>query len=194
MRVCRFLLLAGFATGVLVRADIVNLVNGDRFTGSVELVNAKEVQLKGDSIGTISVPRTNVASIYFGTNQPSGKLAGATKDPSASGPFDAKAIEKVQDDFLATAGPEANAMFKDLVQSLASGKLNIEDIRNQARDSLKELKELQADVGEDADNPLLQSYVGILEQFINKGSTNRAKIEPPKKPTAAAPEKKAGDE
>jgi hypothetical protein len=76
---------------------------------------------------------------------------------------------------------------------LASGKLNIEDIRNQARDSLKELKELQADVGEDADNPLLQSYVGILEQFINKGSTNRAKIEPPKKP-AAVSEKKAGDE
>ena len=101
-------------------------------------------------------------------------------------------MDKVQEDFLATAGPEANAMFKDLIQGLASGKLNVDDLRNQARESLKELKELQADGGEDADNPLIQSYVSILQNFINKGSTNGAKANQSKK--QAAPVAKPNDE
>jgi len=193
MRAFNFLLAAIFF-GLSVDADVVNLINGDRFTGSVELVDAAEIHLKTESLGAVTVPRAKVASIYFGTNQPPAKtLAGAEKDSIAAGLFNPSVAEKVQDDFLATAGPEANAMFKDLVQGLATGKLNVEDIRNKARESLKELKELQADAGEDAENPLLSSYVGILEQFINKGSTNRAKLDLPKKPPFA-PAQKSDDE
>jgi hypothetical protein len=180
--------------GIASRADTINLTNGDRFTGSIELVDATEVHLKSDSVGTIKIPRAKVISIFFGTNQPPIKtLAGPEKDSATTGGlFDPKSVDKVQEDFLATAGPEANAMFKDLIQGLASGKLNVEDIRDQARESLKGLKELQADGGEEADNPLIQGYVGILENFINKGSTNRAKTGPANRSGAPAP--KSGDE
>lgn len=177
--------------GFSSRADVVNLMNGDRFTGSVELVNSAEVQLRSDSLGVVKLPRAKVLSIYFGTNQPPARIVGADKDAAAAGLFDPKAIEKVQDDFLATAAPEANAMFKDLIQGLASGKLNVDDIRKQAADSLKQLKELQTDGG-DEDSAILSTYVGILERFINQGSTNKAKAAPPAKP--ATPDQKPADD
>src|SRR3569832_1809967 len=103
-----------FATATVIlgfasRADTINLLNGDRFPASIERVDATEVYLKSDSVGTIKIPRAKVISIYFGTNQPPAKLlTGAEKDSAAaSGLFDSKAVDKVQDDFLATAGPEA---------------------------------------------------------------------------------------
>lgn len=166
------------------RADVLNLANGDRFVGSVELVNTAEVHLKSETLGLIKIPRAKVASIYFGTNQ-----SPTIAKQSTAIAIDPKAVVKVQEDFLSTAGPEANAMFKEMIQGLASGKLNAEDIRNQARQSLAELKELQADLGDEADNALISSYVGILERFIAQG-TNRAKA-PPAKPIVP---KKAEDE
>jgi hypothetical protein len=157
------------------RADVLNLANGDRFVGSIELVNAAEVHLKSETLGLVKIPRAKVASIYFGTNQPP-TVTSSVKKQSA---IDPESVEKVQQDFLANAGPEANDMFKELVQGLASGKLNAEDIRNQARQSLAELKDLQDDLGDEADNALIKSYVGILERFIAQG-TNRAETPAPK--------------
>jgi hypothetical protein len=161
------------------RADVLNLANGDRFVGSIELVNPTEIHLKSETLGLIKIPRAKVASIYFGTNQPPTTSTIAKKQTA----LDPDAVEKVQQDLLANAGPEANDMFKELVQDLASGKLNAEDIRNQARQSLAELKDLQGDLGDEADNALIKSYVGILERFISQG-TNRAKPSAPSAPRA----------
>jgi hypothetical protein len=167
------------------RGDVLNLANGDRFVGSIEFVNGAEVHLKSETLGLVKIPRAKVASIYFGTNQPPSDASNAKKQTA----LDPDAVEKVQQDLLANAGPEANDMFKELVQGLASGKLNAEDIRNQARQSLAELKDLQGDLGDEADNALIKSYVGILERFIAQG-TNAAKT-PPRK---SVPPAKADDE
>lgn len=173
-----------------LRADILNLANGDRYVGHVELVNQTEVHLKSDVVGLLKVPREKVVSIYFGTNQP---VAGvAVKPEPAKNEFDPKAIEQVQRDFLSTATPEANDMFQQMVQGLASGKLSVDDLRAQARDSLKQLRELQAEIGEEDDNPLLQSYVGVLERFINAG-TNRTRTKAVA-PKIAIPPPKPDDE
>ena len=179
------------ALEISTRADIVNVVNGDRFVGSVELVNTAEVHLKSDTLGLVKIPRLKVQSIYFGTNQPpAAGIASAKKAEKETNTalFDAKDVEKVQGDFLATAGPEANAMFKDLIQGLAQGKLNQDDIRKQAEQSLKELKELQAELGEEADNPIVANYAAILERYIKQGSTNAAKATAPKPAPAQKPE------
>jgi hypothetical protein len=192
MRALTFSLFAAVALAVEVssRADIVNVSNGDRFVGSVELVNAAEVHLKSDTLGLVKIPRHKVQSIYFGTNQPPAATIAASTAPKnelgAAG-FDPKAVEKVQGDFLATAGPEANAMFKDLIQGLSQGKLNQEDIRKQAEQSLKELKELQAELGEEADNPIVSNYAAILERFVKQGATNGAKATLPKTAPAEKP-------
>jgi len=161
-----------------VPADIVHLANGDRFIGNVQLVNEKEIHLKSEVAGVIKVPREKVTSIHFGTNQPAATLDLSFKpQPSstAKNELDPKAIEQVQREFLATAGPEANAMFKELVEGLGSGKLNVNDIREQARQSLQELKDLQSDLGDDEEFAILSTYANILERFINQGSTNKSK-------------------
>jgi len=193
MRALTFWLFAtvSLALEISTRADIVNVVNGDRFVGFVELVNTAEVHLKSDTLGLVKIPRLKVQSIYFGTNQPpAAGIASAQKAEKeiAAGLFDAKDVEKVQGDFLATAGPEANAMFKDLIQGLAQGKLNQDDIRKQAEQSLKELKELQAELGEEADNPIVANYAAILERYIKQGSTNGAKATVPKPAPVPKPE------
>jgi hypothetical protein len=176
--------------GVWTRADILNLSNGDRYVGDIELVNTREVHLKSEVVGILKVPREKVASIFFGTNQPSIKVTATAPAPSA---FDEKSIEQVQKEFLSTANPEANQMFTDLVQGLASGKISVNDIRKQASDTLKELRELQAEGGEDDDNAILSSYVSILEKFIKEGSTNRTRAIPPK-PAPAPRRPKPADE
>ncbi len=173
--------LSGFLIIHSASGDILNLANGDRYRGSIELVNEKEVHLKSEVVGLLKVPRAKVASIYFGTNQPPVHVG--IEKSAAKESLDAKSIEQVQKDFLATATPEANEMFTELVQGLASGKLSVADIRKQASDSLKELRELQAELGEEADNPLLDGYVGILEKFIREGGTNQ----PPAKVKKSAP-------
>jgi hypothetical protein len=196
MRASNFWLLALLAAAFNFSplADIVNLANGDRFIGSIELVNAAEVQLKSETLGLAKIARAKVQSIYFGTNQPPARVASAEKPgkDTAASLFDQKHIDKVQEEFLATAGAEANAMFKNMIQGLASGKITVDDLRKQACDSLKELKELQADLGDNDDTAILSTYAGILERFINQGSTNRAKATVPKpEPNATKPD---GDE
>lgn len=174
------LLIFGMAlvAAIHARGDILNLSNGDRYIGHIELVSQSEVHLKSDVVGLLKVPREKVASIFFGTNQPTASVA-KTEAALPNNEIDPKAVEKVQSEFLSTASPEATAMFQEMVQGLASGKLSVDDLRSQARDSLKQLRELQAEIGEEDDNPLLSSYVGILERFINQG-TNRAKVKAPK--------------
>jgi len=191
---CWFFAAVALNLGISTRSDIVNVVNGDRFVGFVELVNSAEVHLKSDTLGVIKIPRLKVQSIYFGTNQPpAAGIASAQQSEKEIGAavFDTKDVEKVQGDFLATAGPEANAMFKELIQGLAQGKLNQGDIRKQAEQSLKELKELQAELGEEADNPIVANYAAILERYIKQGSTNGAKATVPK--PAPAPKPKADE-
>ena len=180
-----FLALYLAVSGVLGRADILNLSNGDRYVGDIELVNAREVHLKSEVVGLLKVPREKVASIFFGTNRPSFQVSTSSAEP-ASG-LDQKSVEQVQKEFLSTASPEANQMFTDLVQGLASGKISVNDIRKQASDTLKELRELQAEIGEDEDNALLSSYVGILDKFVKEGSANRARAVAPKAAPAPAP-------
>lgn len=179
---------AGF-TLLTAQADLLNLANGDRYVGTIELVNAKEVHLQSDVVGLLKIPRAKVTSIYFGTNAPTAAVAVpsvAVKKEEAKTEFDPKVIEQVQQQFLGTATPEANDMFNSMVKDLGSGKLSIEDLRKQASDALKELRDLQSDSGEDAadENALLTSYVGILERFVKQGqsSTNRAKLAAPKAP------------
>jgi len=192
MRATILILLSLFAA---TRADTLNLANGDRYLGAIQLVNESEIHLKSETLGLIKIPRAKVASIFFGTNQPARLISTVNPEatPKTATPqFDEEALEKVQQDFLATATPEANAMFTDLVKGLSSGKLSIEDIRKQARDALKELRELQAEVGDgsddDGDNPLLAGYIGILEKFINSGPASTKSPKPKSPPRPVTPD------
>lgn len=189
----------------LLRADVVECLNGDRYNGKLLSVDEKSVKLESEVTGVMTLPRAKVSSIHFGAVErrtetltkvpsaadiirkldPDAKPNSTTKDPTKA-ELDPKAVEQVQNEFLAGASPEAQAMFKNMVQGLMSGSLNMQDLRGQAKSALDQLKDLEKDLDEDETSALLGSYVGILQNFLKE--TAKA-IPEPAKPKENAPKK-----
>src|SRR5271170_3219735 len=58
-----------------LRADLLEMQNGDRYSGKVLSMSADTVVLESDVLGIINVPRKKVASLAFGTNAAAPKAA-----------------------------------------------------------------------------------------------------------------------
>jgi hypothetical protein len=155
-----------------IQADIVECDNGDRYHGKVLSMDEKQVTLQNEIAGTLKIPRQRIISLSFRekavvpANIPRvGGTNSAAVRPGAV-QFDAAAVQKIQNEMLAGANPEANQMFNEMVQGLASGKLNVADIQRQAQSTLKELRSMQGEFGNDETAELLNSYGAILESFL----------------------------
>lgn len=172
----------------MVSAELIIFENGDQLRGTIVTLDAKELKLQNPNVGLVTISREKVASIVLkespGTSlgttlssQSGLKPPTTTNDPVAQlrQGIDPKMLEQVQNQFLGAAGPEANAMFNEMLSGLVSGQLNLNDLRNQARTTLDELKKMENELDEE-DTAMLSMYSGILERFIAQGtnSTNRA--------------------
>jgi len=192
---------------VWLRADQVRMQNGDHYLGKVVSLGTNTLVLKSDVLGTVQLPREKVAQITLGpgaaTNtQPVASApnnqAAAPSVPLTNGAVDLSAslrqlgantnfIQQVQAQFLGAAGPEANAKFNEMVGGLMSGKLNVNDIRAEAKSAAAQLKELKRDLGDDA-GWALDGYLAILENFLqqtappNSSATNASRPLPEAKP------------
>ena len=179
----RGMLLVGlFASAHLALADLVECTNGDRYTGKVLLVNETDVRLQNDIHGVLTIPRSKVTFIQFhatATPPSAAQLSLPKTAPEEQAlKFDPAAIQQVQRELLGTANPEANQLFQEMVQGLASGSLNVGDIRSKARSTLDELRELQKELGDDDTAGLLNSYASILENFLKHSGTNAPGVKP----------------
>ena len=65
------------------------------------------------------------------------------------------------------SSPEAAQKFNELLGGLTSGSLSITDIRAQAQNSIKEIKEAKKELGKDADG-MLDGYLDILQKFVQE--------------------------
>lgn len=74
-------------------------------------------------------------------------------------------VAQVQKQFLADAGPEANAKFNELLGGLMSGKVSLYDLRSQAQAASQQMRAMRKDLGEDA-GPALDGYLEILDKFL----------------------------
>jgi hypothetical protein len=176
MRAC---LICAVLGAIVIRADLVECSNGDRYNGKVLLVDEQNVKLTNEITGLLTIPRVKVAAITFGVSKAAPITASALKTNSFSPDqplkIDPKAVEQVQNQLLGDATPEATQMFQDMVRGLLSGKLDAGDVRNKAQSTLDQLKDLQKDLGDDDATLLLNSYASILQNFINQtpASTNK---------------------
>jgi len=176
-----------------LRADQLELQNGDRFSGKVLSVSADAVVLDSDVLGKITVPRQKVARLAFGTNAVAPVVAGpaATNLPTTTAladllktnadtvatlpqpAMDTNVIRKIREQMLA-GSPEAAGKYDEMVAGLLSGKMNVDDLRRQAQSSADELRELKRTLGPDAGDSL-DGYLTVLDQFLKEstaGSTN----------------------
>lgn len=184
MRGFNLLLLAGSV--LLARPDVIECDNGDRYNGKVLSMDEQQVKLQNEITGTLTIPRSRIVSISFRPAPKAGQLSGSSTNGAALRPpgqrgaldFDGAAVEQVQRELLSTANPEANRMFQEMVRGLQAGQLNIGDIRAQAQQSLKQLRELQEGLGDDEAAGLLESYASILENFVRQAPTNPPPVRP----------------
>ncbi len=168
------------------RADVVECVNGDRYNGKVLSMDETAVKLQSEIAGTLTIPRVRIVGISF-REGPARPIAKAGTNGPALNPnkirFDSASIDRVQNEFLATASPEANQLFQEMVRGVQSGQVNLGDIRSQAATTLKELREARKDLGDDDMAELLDAYGEMLERFINETRPSvRAPVNRPVQP------------
>ena len=196
------LLLAGAGQ---LPADQIELQNGDRYVGYVISLSPNAVLLKSEGLGTLRLPRSQVAVITLGPVGATNALVllkGTNDGVRKLGPSPTNAVlgnasalkgmklntnlvQQVQQEFLSDAGPEANAMFNDLLGGLLSGKHNIGDIRAQAKTAADQLRALQHRSGGDGDS-IVDVYLPILDKFLK----DTACLGPATKAPASAPKAK----
>jgi len=187
---------------VRLRADQVQMQNGDRYVGKVLSVTADTLVIQSEMLGKVSLPRAKVVSITLGAapvlaaapaptnrpaNVPQAALANTNDDLSAalrSLGANTNFIQQVQGQILGDAGPDANKKYNELVGGLMSGKLNLNDIRNEAKSSADQLRQLKHDLGPEAGDSL-DAYLDILDNFLKETGPNTPAV---KAGTSAVPQ------
>lgn len=194
-----------FVAAPWLRADEVDMQNGDRYSGKVLSVSADTVVLESEVLGKISVPRKQVASLTLGTTtaaphtatnaarvavftnlpaaMPTAALASTNADLSAA--FrqlgaNTNFIGQIRQQLLA-GNPEASSNYDELVSGLMSGKLNMDDLRRQARSSADQLRELKRELGPEAGDSL-DAYLSVLDNFLKEAGDAPAIGNPAPKP------------
>jgi len=188
-----------------LRADQVDMQNGDRYFGKVLSVSADTVVLESEVLGKINVPRKKVASLAFGPNAAAPKaatnvapasmptnlptaaslaaLAGTNTDLSAAlrnlG-ANTNFIRQIREQMLA-GSPEAASKYDELVNGLMSGKLNLNDLRREAKSSADQLRALKHDLGPEAGDSL-DAYLEVLDNFLKETAAEPASATPAPQP------------
>jgi len=163
-----------------VRADQIEMQNGDRYVARIVSMTNDMVVVQSDVLGTVSLPRGKVAAIRMGTNATAvaiSTLVGKTARPAGSGNLaaaanpaqvttQASALQQVQDQYLKDADPAAKAKFNELLTGVQTGKITESDLRGQAQSMAAQLKGYKRDLGPEA-GELLDGYLTVLESFLN---------------------------
>jgi hypothetical protein len=176
------------AVAMTARADVLEMNNGDRYSGKVLAVSAETVVLDSEILGKINVPRSRVASLAFGTNAVARTISAAPiilSNAPASTPLAPLArtnvdlsaalrqlgantnfVGQIRNQMLA-GSPEAGAKYDELVSGLLDGTVSLDDLRKQAQASAEQLRELKRELGPAADESL-DAYLKVLDGFIQE--------------------------
>lgn len=178
------------ATPFWMRADQVEMQNGERFAGKVLSVSASIVVFKSETLGVITVPRAKVALLAFGTNTLPAAAAGtmakvpapvippttpvitpATTNANLSALLNQPGlntgfIKQIRDQMLG-GSPEATSKYDAMVADLLNGKLDLNGLRREAQSSVDQIRELKRELGPDAGDSL-DGYLTVLNSFLNE--------------------------
>jgi len=173
-------------TSASARADQLQMQNGDRYTGKIVSLTSNSIVLESAEIGTVTLPRSRVSAITFGTASATNAasitshapVANAASPSAPAANTDIAAafrnlggntnfIGQVRQQMLTGADPAANQKYDELVSGLMSGQMSLSDLRNQARTSIDQINQLKRELGPQADESL-DSYLTILQNFVNE--------------------------
>jgi hypothetical protein len=178
----RCLALAGILlvpSAQFLRADQIEMKNGDRYVGTVLSMTADSVVLQSQMLGKVVVPRSKVSLISLGMAPlPVAPTAAAVAPVSSASAKESgvdvatalrqlgantNAIEQIRLQFLQGAGQQANDKFNQLLDGLSSGKMDINGLRAEAKSAADQLRALKKGMGSD---DTLDAYLNILDSFL----------------------------
>ena len=188
-----------FLAAPRARADVVEMQNGDHYSGKILSVSADSVVLESEVLGKIVVPRKKVASLTLGTAAAAAKAATnaapfaiSTNLPAAlpvavlantntdlSAAFrnlgaNTNFINQIRQQLLGD-NPAASSNYDELVSGLMSGKLNMDDLRRQAKSSADQLRQLKQELGPDAGDAI-DAYLSVLDNFLKETADGPARL------------------
>jgi hypothetical protein len=185
---CRLALAGGLSLWLAsLHADQIEMQNGDKYNAKVVSMNNETVVIQSDVLGTVKLPRSQVANVTIGTpvsptpavaTQPSpqatrssGSAAAAITNNLSSTvrqlASDTNLVDQVQNQYLAGADPAAKAKFNELLTGLSTGAIGMNDLRAQAKSAADQLRALKKEAGGSADDAL-DSYLAILDSFLKE--------------------------
>jgi len=106
-------------------------------------------------------------------------LAGTNADFSAvlrNPDLNTNFIRQVREQMLA-GSPEAADKYDEMVNDLMSGKMNMDDLRREAKSSADQLRELKRDLGSDAGDSI-DAYLDVLDNFLAEIDTEPTNASP----------------
>jgi len=192
-----------------LRADQIEMQNGDHYSGTVLALNTNSVVLQNEVLGLVNLPRQKVATITLGAVAPANNLAQSGVQPNAkfrSTPViatnvshnlatnqkiagDTNVIKQVEEQFLTGASPEAKAKFNALASGLMNGSVSVTDIRKEAKAAADQLRAAKRDLGPEA-GEAFDGYLAILDAFLQDSASESAPVSktPTPLPKAKAPQ------
>lgn len=162
--------------GSSLRADTIQLVNGDRIKGQLVSLDDKQIVVKSESFGELKIPRGKVDLISLGEkgipdfSKPTvGPKASASVEESAEGTAN---ISPLLND------PSVQQQLGPLVQQLL-GPGGDEETQRRIDEAQRGMKELRKDFGEGPEGAALDAYMKFFEKIAPAA---RALGEPGSKP------------
>lgn len=190
----------------LLRAEQIEMKNGDRYNATVVSMNNESIVIQSDVLGTIKLTRGQVANISLGnapaptataTTQPQRpQVATGSPGPAASATnlstavrqlaTETNLIQQVQNDYLTGADAATKAKFNEMLGGLAAGTMSVNDLRAQAKSAADQLRAMKKELGGGADD-VLDGYLAVLDNFVKESATSETPAT-----TAATPAPRAG--
>ncbi|HXT10668.1 MAG TPA: hypothetical protein VN873_03830 [Candidatus Angelobacter sp.] len=178
-----------------LRADQVQMRNGDRYAGRILFVASNSIVMESDVLGKVTLPRDKVSAITFGSGaatnaipsipipraSANGSQISADRSPVvAAGTTNLVAafqnlgantnfIQQVREQMLTGANPAANQKYNELLGGLMSGQISVDDLRGQAKTAIGQINQLKTELGPQADESL-DAYLSILQDFVNEAT------------------------
>jgi hypothetical protein len=174
-------------------ADQIEMVNGDHYAGRVLSLGADTLVLQSEVLGTLKLPRSKISAITLATassipitnsarlkpilqssnalakvsiaarTNASPELGSAMRELAGN----SNMIQQVQQQLLGGAGPEAQTKFNDLLGGLLNGKMNLDDLRAEAKSTMAQARSARKELGEE-NGSMLDSYLAILGNFLKE--------------------------
>ncbi len=158
-----------------IRAETVELVNGDTLHGKVMLLDQQHLTLRSELLGELKLPRDRVASFTLvARKKPRATQVTPHTDATPGDVLKQLRTKGVDRDDLSTlkkqfpllGTPEVSQYVNDKLSGLMTGRLNLQDIRKDAVRARDQIDSLKKDLGPQAD--ALNGYLSILERFIQE--------------------------